>query len=132
MAIATYGLTNDAYGHKLGLFQSPGVLAWNHRLHAEGLSNGLRSSELEGAQVGKSHRSLVPTGVHDSRQGRSPHYGMFEYLNSYAAVYVDGTRVGMRFPGENRAHFGVPARRFERRERVRRGDAAEGGHAFLY
>jgi hypothetical protein len=26
----------------------------------------------------------------------------------------------------------VPARRFERRERVRRGDAAEGGHAFLY
>ena len=88
-------------GGELGLFQGPRLLARHHRLHAEGLPDGLRPSELEGRRLGDvtaawyQREIAIPADWAGRRIAVS-----VEYLNSYAAVYVDGTKAGeIRFPG---------------------------------
>ncbi len=86
---------------ELGLLQGPRLLAGNRRLHAEGLPDGLRPSELEGRGPG---RALPRPGISARsacrRSGRAAAIALaLEYLNSSAAVYVDGKKAGeIQFP----------------------------------
>lgn len=50
---------------ELGLVQSAGLLAGHHRLPAEGLSDRIDSSGLEGPKLQRSIRRMVSTGDHD-------------------------------------------------------------------
>ena len=75
---------------RLGLLQGPRLLAGHHRLHAEGLPDGLRPSELEGRAAGRRHRGLVPARDHHARRTgpAAASRSHAEYLNSFA----DGLR----------------------------------------
>ena len=96
------GSREHGAGRRLGLLQGPRVLAGNHRLHAEGLPDGLCPSELEGREAGRRataawyQREITRA----QRVGRPAHRpAALEYLNSFAAVYVDGKKAGeMQFP----------------------------------
>jgi hypothetical protein len=64
----------DRAEQRMGLFQGSGQLAWRHRLHAEGLSDGFQTSELAGQGSRGDQGGLVPTEGHDTdRVDRPPH-----------------------------------------------------------
>ena len=119
---------------QLGLLQGAGVLAGNHRLHAEGLPDGLRPSELEGHEAGRRDGGLVPARDHRSRGvGRPPHRAL-RRVPELLRRGVRGREEGRRDALPRRRggpHLGVPAGQQARAQHARRGHAAEGRHAVV-
>ncbi len=85
---------------KLGLVQGSGALAGYHRLHAKGFSDLACPSRLEGGEVGQPHCRLVRRTIRVPRDWAGRRIALsLSYLNSYAAVFVDGRRCAeTRFP----------------------------------
>ena len=120
---------------RMGLLQGPRKLAGHHRLHGEGLPDGLRQPRLEerGAcgtlKAAWYERTFtVPADWTGRRVTLTA-----DYLNSYAAVYIDGKQVGeMRFPaGEVDLTVRLQAGRDAHAQHAGRRHAAQGRHALL-
>jgi len=116
----------------LGLFQSPGLLVGNQRLHAARLPDGLPASKLERREAGRDRRGLVPAGNQRSQpMGRPPHHprhGVPQFQRHGLRRWQEGRR-GAVPGGRSGSHVRLPPREQARYQPPGRRQAAPGNHA---
>ncbi len=78
----------------LGLLQGSRLLAGHHRLHAEGLPDGPRASELAGPTYERPGRGVVPARDRDPRFVGRPADRSFGRLSELAGIGVRGRQGG--------------------------------------